>query len=223
MGKLFVVPTPIGNREDITLRALRVLKEANLILAEDTRTSGALLKHYEISNKLRAFHIHNEHKVVEQLMAEIQTLESVAIVSDAGTPAISDPGFLLVRECIKKGIEVTCLPGASAIIPAVVGCGFPCDRFIFEGFLPHKKGRQTKWKELTEEKRTIVFYESPHRLKKALTEICEFLGEDRQICVARELSKLHETFHRGSAAELKNYFEENDPKGEIVVVIDAKK
>lgn len=223
MSKLYIVPTPIGNREDITLRALRILKEADLILAEDTRTTGSLLKHYEISNKLRAFHIHNEHKVVDQIVEEIQTLTSVAIVSDAGTPAISDPGFLLARACIKKNIEVTCLPGPSAIIPAVVGSGFPCDRFVFEGFLPHKKGRQTKWEELAEEKRTIVLYESPHRIVKALREMTEYLTADRAICVAREISKIHETFHRGTAQELLTYFEENKPKGEIVVVIEAEK
>lgn len=223
MSKLYVVPTPIGNLEDMTLRGLRVLKEADFILAEDTRTTGKLLKHYEISNQLMAYHIHNEHKMVERLIDQIKAAESVAIVSDAGTPSISDPGFLLIRECIANDIEVICLPGPSAIIPAIVGCGFPCDSFVFEGFLPHKKGRQTMWKNIAEEKKSVVLYESPHRLIKALKEMTEFLAEDRQICVAREISKIHETFHRGTAAELLPYFEENAPKGEIVIVISAKR
>lgn len=222
MSKLYVVPTPIGNLEDITLRALRILKEVDFILAEDTRTTGLLLKHYEISKPLKSFHIHNEHKVVDRMVEEIKISNGVAIVSDAGTPSISDPGFLLIRACIENDIEVTCLPGASAIIPAIVGSGFPCDNFVFEGFLPHKKGRQTMWKQIAEEKRSVVLYESPHRIIKALREMTEHLEEDRKVCVAREISKLHETFHRGTAAELLEYFEENPPKGEIVVVISAK-
>lgn len=222
MSKLYVVPTPIGNLEDITLRALRILKEVDFILSEDTRTTGILLKHYEISNQLVAHHIHNEHKTLERTMDRIKASNSVAIVSDAGTPAVSDPGFLLIRECIKNGIEVTCLPGPSAIIPAIVGAGFPNDSFVFEGFLPHKKGRQTKWKMIAEETRSVVLYESPHRLVKALKEIAEYLEDERQICVAREISKMYETFHRGTAKELLTYFEENPPKGEIVIVISTK-
>lgn len=222
MSKLFVVPTPIGNLEDITLRALHILKEVDFILAEDTRTTGQLLKHYDISKPLRSYHIHNEHKIVDQLLQEIKVCESVALVSDAGTPSISDPGFLLVRACIENGIEVSCLPGPSAIIPAIVGSGFPMDRFVFEGFLPHKKGRQTKWKEIAENKDTVVIYESPYRLMKALNEIDEYLSEDRQICVAREISKMYETFHRGTAKELLAYFEQHPPKGEIVIVISRE-
>lgn len=221
MSKLYVVPTPIGNLEDITLRSLRVLKEVDFILSEDTRTTGLLLKHYSISNQLVAHHIHNEHKTLESIIDRIKISESVAIVSDAGTPAISDPGFLLIRECVANDIEIICLPGPSAIIPAIVGSGFPVDSFVFEGFLPHKKGRQTKWKAIAEEKRTIVLYESPHRLLKALKEIVEFLGENRQVCVAREISKIHETYHRGTAQELVTYFENTPPKGEIVIVISA--
>src|SRR5690554_5551585 len=221
MSKLYVIPTPIGNLEDLTFRGLRLLKEVDFILAEDTRTTGKLLQHYEISNQLIAYHIHNEHKMVERLIDQIKAAESAAIVSDAGTPSISDPGFLLIRACIANGIEVICLPGPSAIIPAIVGCGFPCDSFVFEGFLPHKKGRQTMWKNIAEEKKSVVLYESPHRLIKALKEMTEFLAEDRQICVAREISKIHETFHRGTAAELLQYFEKNAPKGEIVIVISA--
>ena len=222
MSILYIVPTPIGNLEDITLRALRVLKEVDFILAEDTRTSGKLLNHYEISNQLIAHHIHNEHKTVERIIDQIKASKSAAIVSDAGTPAVSDPGFLLIRECIKNDIEIVCLPGPSAIIPAIVGCGFPCDRFIFEGFLPHKKGRQTKWKAIAEEVRSVVLYESPHRLVKALKEMVEFLNPDRQICIAREISKMYETFHRGTPKELLDYFEAKPPKGEIVIVISAK-
>lgn len=222
MSKLYIVPTPIGNLEDITLRALRILKEVDFILAEDTRTTGLLLKHYEISNQLIAHHIHNEHKTVERIVDQIKASPNgAAIVSDAGTPAVSDPGFLLIRACIENDIEVIALPGPSAIIPAIVGSGFPCDTFVFEGFLPHKKGRQTKWKNLAEEKRSVVLYESPHRLVKALKEMTEYLEEDREICVAREISKIHETFHRGTHSELLAYFEATPPKGEIVIVISA--
>lgn len=223
MSKLYVVPTPIGNLEDITLRALRILKEVDFILAEDTRTTGQLLKHYEITQPLKAHHIHNEHKTLENTINQIKAADSVALVSDAGTPAISDPGFLLIRECIANDIEVICLPGPSAIIPAIVGSGFPVDAFVFEGFLPHKKGRQTKWKAIAEESRSVVLYESPHRLLKALKEIQEFVGDERRVCVAREISKVYETYHRGNASELVAFFEENPPKGEIVIVIDSSK
>lgn len=219
MSTLFIVPTPIGNLEDFTLRAIRVLKEADFILAEDTRTSKKLLDHYEISNQLVSHHIHNEHKTVESVVERLQHVTSAALISDAGTPAISDPGFLLIRACYEAGIDVTCLPGPNAIIPAIVGSGIPCDRFIFEGFLPHKKGRQTKWKELALEKRSIVLYESPHRLVKCLTEISTFLGEDREVCVAREISKLHEEFKRGLVTEVLTHFEAKKVKGEIVIVI----
>lgn len=223
MGKLIVVPTPIGNLEDITLRALRILKDADFILAEDTRTTGKLLKHYEISNQLKSFHIHNEHKIVNQIVDEIKLAKIVALVSDAGTPAISDPGFLLVRSCIQQQVEVSCLPGPSAIIPAIVGSGFPCETFVFEGFLPHKKGRQTRWKNIEKEKRSVVFYESPHRLIRALKEINDYLPEEREICVAREISKIYETFHRGKASELLSYFNVHPPKGEIVIIIEGIK
>lgn len=220
MPTLYVVPTPIGNLEDITLRALRILKEVDFILAEDTRTSKKLLDHYEIKQQLYAHHIHNEHKTLESTVQKIQHASSVALISDAGTPAVSDPGFLLIRACYEAGIEVTCLPGPSAIIPAIVGSGFPCDRFIFDGFLPHKKGRQTRWKELAEEQqRSIVLYESPHRIVKCLTEAATYLGEDRQVCVARELSKLHEEFVRGTVAEVLARFTEKKPLGEMVLVI----
>ena len=192
MSKLYVVPTPIGNLEDITIRAINVLKEVDFILAEDARTTKKLLDKYEISKQLYAHHIHNEHKTLESIIEKIQIAESAAIVSDAGTPAISDPGFLLIRACVENDIPVIPLPGPSAIIPAIVGSGFPCDRFVFEGFLPHKKGRQTKWKNIAEEERSVVLYESPHRLVKALKEIVEFVGDEREVCVAREISKIHE-------------------------------
>ncbi len=223
MSTLYIIPTPIGNLEDITLRALRLLKEVDFILAEDTRTTKKLLNHYEIQNQLIANHIHNEHKALQGHIDRIKAAGAVALVSDAGTPAISDPGFLLVRECHLQGIDVVCLPGATAIIPAIVGSGFPVNSFVFEGFLPHKKGRQTRWKQLADEQRTIVLYESPHRIVKCLKEIQEFLGEERQVCVARELSKLHEEFLRGTAGEIIAHFDKHPPKGEIVVVIDANK
>jgi len=223
MSQITLVPTPIGNLEDITLRALRVLKEADLIAAEDTRTSGVLLKHYEVDTPQTALHQHNEHSKTPRLLDQIMEEDlHLAVLTDAGTPGISDPGFLLVREAIAREIKVETLPGAVALIPALVSSGLPCDRFLFEGFLPHKKGRQTRIKELAEESRTIVFYESPHRLLKTLTQLAEFWGPDRAACVCRELSKLHETYHRGTLAELAAYFEETAPKGEIVLVVGGK-
>ncbi len=223
MSQLVIVPTPIGNLEDITFRAISTLKEVDFILAEDTRTTKKLLDHYEISNQLISYHIHNEHKIVENIIQKIQTVQKVALVSDAGTPSISDPGFLLVRGCYEKGIPVTCLPGANAIIPALAGSGLPCDKFTFEGFLPHKKGRQTRWKVIAEEQRTVVLYESPHRLLKCLNEALEHLGPDREICVVRELSKIHEEYKRGTVAAVKEYYEQHPPKGEIVVILSAEK
>lgn len=220
--QLYLVPVPLGNLEDITLRAIRMLKESDFILAEDTRTTGKLLKHLAIQKPIYPFHAHNEHKVIERLVEKIQTAQQVVLVSDAGTPAISDPGFMLVRACIQAGVGVSCLPGPTAFVPALVGSGFPADRFVFEGFLPHKKGRQTKWERLKTEERTIILYESPHRLVKCLKEIKEHFGEDQRVCVAREISKLFETFHRGTAAELLLYFEEHPPKGEITLLIDTK-
>lgn len=221
MAELILVPTPIGNLEDITLRAIRILKECDFILAEDTRTSGKLLKHLEISKPLFAFHAHNEHKALENVVHKIAAAKSVALISDAGTPGISDPGFLLVRACIDADIKVECLPGPTAIIPALVASGLSCDRFTFEGFLPHKKGRQTKLMELANEERTVVLYESPHRLAKCMAQIEEFIGGDRKVCVVREISKMFETYHRGTATELKDYFEKNPPKGEIVVIMEG--
>ncbi|BDD07639.1 ribosomal RNA small subunit methyltransferase I [Fulvitalea axinellae] len=219
-GKLYLVPTPIGNMEDITLRALRILREADAILAEDTRTSGVLLKHYEIEKPLKSYHIHNEHKTVTDVVERLKRGETLALVSDAGTPAISDPGFLLVRECVAQGVDVECLPGATAFVPALVKSGLPCDKFVFEGFLPHKKGRQTRIKELAQETRTIVMYESPHRIVKALKQLAEFFGEDRQVSVSRELSKMFEETVNGTFAEVIANLEARDKvKGEIVVVI----
>lgn len=222
MSKLILVPTPIGNFEDITLRALRILKEANFILAEDTRTSGNLLRHFEIQNKLYSFHLHNEHKILPTIIEKIKEAKMVALVSDAGTPAISDPGFLLVRECIQNEIEVECLPGATALIPALVNSGLPCDRFSFEGFLPVKKGRQSKLKELALCDHTFILYESPFRLVKTLEQLAEYLGNDRQASVSRELSKLFEENKRGSLSELVNHFSAKTVKGEIVIVISGK-
>lgn len=223
MGKLIVIPTPIGNLEDITLRAVRMLSEVDLIYAEDTRVTKKLLNHLDIQKQVFAFHAHNEHKALEGAIQRIESSNSVAIVSDAGTPGISDPGFLLIRECIERGIEVDCLPGPVAVIPAIVGSGFPCDRFVFEGFLPHKKGRQTRLLAIAEETRTSVLYESPHRLVKCLGQIVEFMGADRKVCVARELTKMHEEFVRGTAEEVKAHYENKPPKGEIVVIIEGKK
>ena len=220
MGELIVVPTPVGNLEDITLRAIRSLKEAQTIYSEDTRVTKKLLSHLEISGKqLFAFHAHNEHKQIEKCLETIQQNETTVLVSDAGTPGISDPGFLLVRACVEAGIKVSCLPGPTAFVPALVSSGFPCDTFIFEGFLPHKKGRQTKWMSLKEEKRTVIFYESPHRILKALEEVVTILGPDREVCVAREISKFFEEYVRGNASDVLEYYQKHTPKGEIVLLI----
>jgi len=222
--KLYLIPTPIGNLEDMTLRSIRVLKEVDVIFAEDTRTSGQLLKHLDISKPLFAHHAHNEHVGVAGVIKLLKEGKVVGLISDAGTPGISDPGFLLVKTCIDQGIDVETLPGATALIPALVNSGFPLDRFVFEGFLPHKKGRQTRWKAIAEEERTTVLYESPHRLHKALEQIIEFIGPDRPIMVARELSKMHEQMVRGSSTEVLTYFDQNPDKirGEIVIVIAGK-
>ena len=219
---LYLVPTPIGNLEDITLRALRILKEADVILAEDTRTTGILLKHYNISSKLQSHHTFNEHKTLEGLIKRLKDGEKIALVSDAGTPGISDPGFLLVRECLKNDIKVECLPGPTAFVPALVKSGLPCDSFIFEGFLPQKKGRQTKLQQLTQEDRTMVFYESPFRLVKTLEQLKEFLGAERQASVSRELTKIHEETKNGTLEELFQYFSAKTVKGEIVMVVAGK-
>ena len=223
MSKLYLVPTPIGNLEDITLRAIRVLKEVDLILAEDTRTSGKLLKHFEISTHMQSHHMHNEHRMVERIVERIKSGETVALISDAGTPAISDPGFLLTRACVENGVEIDCLPGATAFVPALVNSGLPNDKFIFEGFLPIKKGRQTRLTFLAEETRTMIFYESPHKLLKTLTNFGEYFGTDRPVSVSRELTKLYEETVRGSIAEVIEYFTTKPPKGEFVIVVGAKK
>ena len=222
MSKLYIVPTPIGNLEDMTFRAIRILKEVDLILAEDTRTSAKLLKHFEIGTHMHSHHMHNEHKTVENIISRIKAGENIALISDAGTPAISDPGFLLTRACIENNIEVECLPGATAFVPALVNSGFPNDRFIFEGFLPEKKGRQTRFLALAEESRTMIFYVSPHKLVKTLSEFITYFGENRPICVCRELSKLHEENKRGTATEVLKHFEKTAPRGEIVVVVGGK-
>lgn len=221
MGKLYVVPTPVGNLEDMTFRAIRILKEVDLILAEDTRTSGILLKHFEIKNAMQSHHKFNEHKTVESVVNRAKAGESIALISDAGTPGISDPGFLVVRECVRNGIEVECLPGATAFVPALVSSGLPNDRFCFEGFLPQKKGRMTRMKQLAEETRTMVFYESPHRLLKTLIQFGEYFGIDRQASVSREISKIHEETVRGSLTELIAHFTEKDPRGEIVIIVEG--
>lgn len=223
MGILYIVPTPVGNLEDITLRALRTLKEVDLILAEDTRTSSVLLKHYEIRNPLQSHHKYNEHKTLANVINMLKGGSNIALISDAGTPAISDPGFLVVRECVKEGIEVQCLPGATAVIPAVVTSGFPNDRFCFEGFLPQKKGRVTRLKELSEESRTMVFYESPYRLVKTLSQFAEYFGMERDVAICREISKLHEETVRGTLEEVIKHFTEIQPKGEIVIVLSGIK
>ena len=226
-GRLYVVPTPVGNLEDMTFRAIRTLKEADLILAEDTRTSGVLLKHYEIKNTLLSHHKFNEHKTLEPLVQRMLAGEVVALISDAGTPAISDPGFLLVRECVRNGIEVQCLPGATAFVPALVSSGLPNDRFCFEGFLPQKKGRQTRLLALQTELRTMIFYESPYRLVKTLTQFVEYFGAEREVAVCREISKLHEETVRGTLTEVIFHFTATEPRGEIVIILggcpDTKK
>lgn len=222
MGKLYVVPTPVGNLEDMTFRAIRILKEADLILAEDTRNSGILLKHYEIKNALQSHHKFNEHKTVSSIVNRIEGGETVALISDAGTPAISDPGFLLVRECVRNGIEVQCLPGATAFVPALVASGLPNEKFCFEGFLPQKKGRVTRLTQLQEETRTMIFYESPYRLLKTLTQFAEFFGSERSLSVCREISKIHEESVRGTLAEVIAHFTETEPKGEIVIILGGK-
>ena len=219
MAKLYIVPTPIGNLEDMTMRAIRILKEADLILAEDTRTSSVLLKHYGISARMESHHKFNEHEKVESVKERILAGRTVALISDAGTPGISDPGFLLVRTCVEAGIEVETLPGPTAFVPALVNSGFPCDRFCFEGFLPVKKGRQTKLASLAGETRTMIFYESPFRLVKTLGQFAEVFGPDHPASVSREISKLHDTTHRGTLQELFDFFSQNAPKGEIVIVV----
>ncbi|HEX9152251.1 MAG TPA: 16S rRNA (cytidine(1402)-2'-O)-methyltransferase [Flavobacterium sp.] len=222
MSKLYIVPTPIGNLEDMTFRAIRILKEVDLILAEDTRTSGKLLKHFEIGTHMYSHHMHNEHKTIENLISRLKAGENIALISDAGTPAISDPGFLLTRACVENGIDVECLPGATAFVPALVNSGLPNDKFVFEGFLPDKKGRQTRYLALAEETRTMILYVSPHKLVKTLAEFITYFGEDRQISVSRELSKMHEENIRGTVKEVVAHFEKIAPRGEIVVVVSGK-
>ena len=222
MGKLYVVPTPVGNMEDMTFRAIRVLKEADLILAEDTRTSGILLKHYEIKHAMQSHHKFNEHQTVESIVNRIKGGQTVALISDAGTPGISDPGFLVVRECVRNGIEVQCLPGATAFVPALVSSGLPDERFCFEGFLPQKKGRMTRLNALKEETRTMIFYESPYRLLKTLTQFAEIFGADRPVSVCREISKIHEESVRGTLQEVITHFTETEPRGEIVIILGGK-
>lgn len=219
MGTLYLVPTPVGNLEDITFRALKVLKEADLILAEDTRTSGILLKHFEIKNAMLSYHKFNEHQTVDRVVERLKGGETVAVVSDAGTPGISDPGFLVAREAIKAGVEVITLPGATAFVPALVSSGLPCDKFCFEGFLPQKKGRQTRLNALAEESRTMIFYESPHRIVKTLEQFKEVFGFDRPVSVCREISKIHEESVRGTVEEVLEHFKKNDPRGEFVIVL----
>lgn len=222
MGKLFLVPTPIGNLDDMTFRAIKVLQQADLILAEDTRTSGKLLKHFEITTQMHSHHMHNEHKTVEGIVERIKNGQTVAVISDAGTPAISDPGFLLTRACVEAGLEVDCLPGATAFVPALVNSGLPNDKFVFEGFLPVKKGRQTRFKILAEEERTLIFYESPHKLVKTLGHMVEYFGASRKLSVSREISKLHEETIRGTAEEVLAHFTAKPPKGELVIVVAGK-
>ena len=222
MSKLYLVPTPIGNLDDMTFRAVKVLKEVDLILAEDTRTSGKLLKHFEISTHMQSHHMHNEHRMVDRIVERIKSGETVALISDAGTPAISDPGFLLTRAAIENGIEVDCLPGATAFVPALVNSGLPNDKFVFEGFLPVKKGRQTRLLLLAEETRTIIFYESPHKLIKTLGHFVEYFGADRPVSVSRELTKMFEETIRGTATEVLAYYTNKPPKGEIVIVVGGK-
>jgi len=223
ISKLYIVPTPIGNLEDMTLRAIKVLNEVDTILAEDTRTSGKLLKHFDISTQMQSHHMHNEHKMVNRLVERLKSGESMALISDAGTPAISDPGFLLTRACIENNIEVECLPGATAFVPALVNSGLPNDKFVFEGFLPIKKGRQTRLEMLAEESRTMIFYESPHKLIKTLTQFAKYFGEDRKVSVSRELTKLYEETIRGTVKEVLTHFENKTPKGEFVLIVEGNK
>jgi 16S rRNA (cytidine1402-2'-O)-methyltransferase len=223
MSKLYLIPTPIGNLEDITLRAIRLLKEVNLVLAEDTRASKKLFYHYDIHTPLNSFHMHNEHEVLERYINRLKLGESLALISDAGTPSISDPGFLLVRECINEGIIVDCLAGATAFVPALVNSGLPIDKFIFEGFLPAKKGRQSRLKILKDEQRTMVFYESPHRVIKTLSQFVEYFGSDRKMSVSREISKMYEETVRGTTSEVVLHFEQKKPKGEFVITVEGKK
>lgn len=219
MGILYVVPTPVGNMEDMTLRAIKVLKEADFVLAEDTRTSGILLKHFDIRNRLMSHHKFNEHGTSAGIVERLRAGATAALISDAGTPGISDPGFLLIREAVNAGIEVQCLPGATAMIPALVSSGLPCDRFCFEGFLPQKKGRKSRIKALAGEERTMVFYESPYRLLKLLEQLAEEFGNERRVCVCREISKIHEESVRGTISEVSVHFKEHEPRGEFVVVV----
>ncbi|MBR3456310.1 MAG: 16S rRNA (cytidine(1402)-2'-O)-methyltransferase [Bacteroidaceae bacterium] len=221
MGKLYVVPTPVGNLEDMTYRAVRLLGEVDLILAEDTRTSSVLLQHYGIRNALQSHHKFNEHQTASSVVAKLKGGMNIALISDAGTPAISDPGFLLVRECVREGVEVECLPGATAFVPALVCSGLPDERFCFEGFLPQKKGRQTRLSQLRQEVRTMVFYESPFRVLKTLEQFAEFFGPERKVCVCREISKVHEEHVHGSLTEVIHYFMEHEPKGEFVLVVEG--
>ncbi|MEC8610825.1 MAG: 16S rRNA (cytidine(1402)-2'-O)-methyltransferase [Bacteroidota bacterium] len=223
MGKLVIVPTPIGNLKDITFRAVQTLQEVDIILAEDTRNSAKLLAHYSIDTPMKAYHMHNEHKTISKWVENLQAGKSIALISDAGTPGVSDPGFLLVRECVKHGQEVECLPGATALIPALVLSALPCERFVFHGFLPHKKGRKTRLQSMAHETKTMVFYESPYRILKTLEQFSETFGSDRQASVSRELSKKFEETIRGSVADLITHFKEREPKGEFVIVIEGKK
>jgi len=220
--KLYIVPTPIGNLDDITFRAIKVLKEVDIILAEDTRTSGKLLKHYDIATQMQSHHMHNEHKTVNSIVERIKNGQTFALISDAGTPAISDPGFLLTRACVQNNIEIDCLPGATAFVPALVNSGLPNDKFVFEGFLPPKKGRQTRLKLLAEETRTMIFYVSPHKLVKTLKQFSEYFGEERQVSVSRELTKMYEETIRGTVTEVINHYENKAPKGEIVLIVAGK-
>lgn len=222
MPKLYLVPTPIGNLEDITLRAIRILKEVDLILAEDTRVTAKLLKHLEVGTKMQSFHEHNEHKIVGDIVNKLEAGMNIALVTDAGTPGISDPGFLLVRECVKSGVDVETLPGATAFVPALVNSGLPCDRFYFEGFLPHKKGRQTRLEYLSQLDQTIVLYESPYRIVKTLEQLGEYLGAERPASISREITKMFEETVRGTLAELAQHFKEKAPKGEFVIVVGSK-
>lgn len=223
MSKLYVIPTPIGNLDDITLRAIRYLKEVSLVLAEDTRTSKRLFSHFDIETPITSFHMHNEHRLLNKFINIIKSGQKIALISDAGTPGISDPGFLLVRKCIDKEIDVECLPGPTAFVPALINSGIPSDKFVFEGFLPLKKGRKSRLEFLSNEKRTIIFYESPHRIVKTLSQICQNFGESRKLSISREISKIYEENIRGTAKELLTYFENKKPKGEIVIIVEGKR